>query len=301
MLDEVKEVESYLKNPDAHDVRVGAKLLFDNYKECKLNGLADILTLVVCQYLFEYNCGKKLNDELKNKAILIMRIWCGFDEDVKSDELMKAKQENKQWFVKYPQAEGWLRNYYVEHSNKKKCCDWSKYSEKWKNSLNSGQVYQAERICYENIIAQAVARGALKKYNLVVKKEYEDIMNNDVRNENGKKPDARKKKTILKLLAAYKILQLQHPNQKYVLLQTNRVLNWLGYKSDKKDRWCLKFKWCGEPIFLMDSHGDFKKFAVNQAFLEKIDVQLKEKQADERLEGYNIYLDDGHGKELIKL
>lgn len=114
---------------------------------------------------------------------------------------------------------------------------------------------------------------------------------------------ARRQRTILKLIAAYKVLQLLHPGQKYVLLQTNRILNWLGFDSDKEDRWCLDFNWRGEPVFLMKSYRNFKKISVSQAFLEEMDVQLCVGMPESVPNGYNIYQDAGHGRKngLIKL
>lgn len=305
MLNEIKEVESYLCTPRSVDTRLGIKLLTDNFKgDCKLNGIADILTLVASHYLFDVYKFHELNRDVEKMTILIMRIWCGFENDVMGDELKIAKEENREWFKKYPQAEGWLRVYHDQHL-KGKTCNWEEYSNKWKKTLNSKYLYQAESLCFENILAQAIARGPLQEYYLVIKKKYEDAIKNDIRDKNrkGKILDSRKQKTILKLLAAYKILQKLHPRQSYVLMQTNRILNWLGYESDNKERWCLDLTWCGEQIFFIDSDYDFKKMSVNQKFLNEMDVHLQEASSTSILSEYDIYQDTGYGKKngLIKL
>ena len=302
MLNERKEAEGYLCEPDSDDTRLGAKLLSDNFKgDCKLNGIADVLTLVACHYLYGFSGFGQAGQKAEEMAVLIMRVWCGFENDVTEDELRTAKEENEKWFKMYPQAEGWLRTYHGRHL-KEKSDDWTAYSRKWKKHLNSENLYQAESLCYGNILAQA-ARGPLKSYALVIKNDYEKALKNEIRNQEGKAPDVRRQRTILKLIAAYKVLQLLHPGQKYVLLQTNRILNWLGFDSDKEDRWCLDFHWRGEPVFLMKSYRDFKKFSVNQAFLEEMDVRLWEGVPESVPNGYSIYQDAGPGKKngLVKL
>lgn len=303
MLNEIKEAEAYLCVPDSDDTRLGVKLLFDNKKgECKLNGIADVLTLVISHYLFGFQKCHELDVNMEKMAILIMRIWCGFDNDVKDEELKAAKEENKEWFKKYPQAEGWLRVYHEKHL-KGKTGSWEEYSTKWNKTLNSKYVYQAESFCFENILAQAIARGPLKEYYLVIKKKYEDAIKNDIKGKNEKTPDARKQRTILKLLAAYRILQKLHPEQSYVLMQANRILNWLGYESSNKDRWCPDLTWCGEPIFLIKSDYDFKKMSINQEFLNEMDIHLREDISEINRNEYDIYQDAGHGSKigLIKI
>ena len=303
MLNEIKEVESYLKNPDADDVRLNASLLSENFKvEYKLEGIGDVLTLIACHYLYSF-CNTKIEDEeTEYMVILIMRIWCGFENDVTDEEMIKAKQANKLWFEKYPQAEGWLKVYHNKYLQR--VGDWTIYSQKWSEHLKSDAIYSVKAIRYGNILAQAVARGPLKEYYLVVDKKYEEAVNNkeEIQNENHKKPDIRKRRSMLKLLGAYKVLQLLHPGQKYVVMQKNRILNWLGLCSYTKDRMCVEYKWRGEPIFLLEEHKDFLKFSINQEFLKEMDVKLQDNSNDIP-DGRNIYRDNGHGEknELINI
>lgn len=301
MLDEIKEVEAYLCNPEDENPRIGASLLFDGFKgKCKLNGLKDVLTLVASRYLYDFCKFDNFDKESKDKVILILRIWCGFESDVTQEELELAKTENKEWFDRYPQAEGWLRAYHAKHCNRESH-NWSNYSEKWVPQLRTKNIYQAETTSYESVLAQVIARGPLKTYYLVMRDNYADALKNDIKDGEGKVPGVRKQRNLIKLIAAYKALQLLHPGQEYVLLQTNRVLGWLGLGSDKDDRWCLDFTWRGEPLFLKDGDKDFKKFYVNQSFLEAVDAQIKENVSDFSKEEYVVYQDAGHQNELIKL
>jgi len=296
MLNEFLEVETYLGDPTTEDIRLNHKLLADDFKgKCKLNGIHDILVLIACRYIYDFCKVTELNREVFDKTILILRIWCGFEGDVSSKDLAQAKSENQEWFKSYPYAEGWLRFYHDKYL-KEKGASWSVYSIEWKAKLCSKSVYYAESICYENILAQAVARGPLKTYYLVVDKKYDELIQNEVKTDKGKRPDKRRQRNMLKLLGTYKVLQLFHPGQKSVLMQTNRIANWLGLSSVKDDRWCLELRWKNEPIFQKEGFGSYMKFSVNQSFLEMIDLQLMERIEEIDRTKYNVYGDNGHGR-----
>lgn len=305
MLNELQEAEAYLRKPDSDDTRLKAQLLSDDFdKTCKLNGIADVLTMVVRRYLDLCKSGKaevcesgiadeNTEENTEEMAILIMRVWCGFDGDVTEAELKRAKDCNQKWFQKYPKADGWLRAYHEKHL-KGKCGSWQEYSGKWKKILNSQLLYQAESICFGNILAQAIAGGGLKTYYLVMNKAYEETLATELRNPDGKMPGQPKQKNILKILAAYKVLQRVHPQQKFVLLQTNRILNWMGFESDREQNWCLNITWRGEPLFTKDGGSDYKKICVNQDFLKEMDVHLQESKTIP--DGCHVYEDIGHGR-----
>lgn len=301
MLNEIEEVKTYLTDPNTESPRLCVKLLANQFKEkCKLNGIEEILILIASHYLYDFIKMEKMTNELKDMVILILRIWCGFEEDVSKEELAIAKAANKEWFLTYPDAEGWLRKYHEKHL-KEKGGDWTAYSNEWKEKLKSKYVYQAKKITYENILAQALVRGSLKEYCLMMKNTYESVLINDIRNAKEKKPDKRKQPTILKFIAAYKLLQRWHPGQKYVLIPTNRILSWMGFESDNTDRWCLDITWKCEPLFMKVSGGDYHKFSVNQAFLNEMDVQLLDYIPDVIPNGYDVYCDEGKDNSLRKL
>ena len=298
MLNEVKEVEVYLCKPDSEDSRINPKLLSENFKEGnKLVGIADVLTMIASHFIYNFkklDSNKSLDGELKDDAVKILRIWCGFEDDVTEEELKNTKERNSDWFEKYPQAEGWLRDYHKAHMTNGGT--WSEYSTKWKATFGSVYVYRSEQVGYENILAQAIARGPLKNYYLVINKKYGEAVDNEIKNSNDKKPDARRQRTMLKLLSAYMLLRQLHPGQSYVLLQTSRILNWLGFESDKADRWCVDYFWQENPIFYIEKNDDYKKFKVDEKFLLAMDVKIMEEIACIETNEYDIYQDDGHGK-----
>lgn len=296
MLNELEEAKAYLENPDSSKPRIGVNLLTDHFKgKCKLDGLGDILTIVVCHYLYDFNDFTRFDEKMKSDAILIMRIWCGFEGDVTEEELRKAKEENQGWFTSYPQAIGWLRTY-CETNFRKNTSNWLQYSEEWRDKLKKKLVYQAKRFCYENILAQAIARGPLKEYYLMISNVYDKALKEEIRNGEKKMPDARKQKTILKFLAAYKILQRYHPGQKYVLLPTNRLLNWAGLANKNENVWCIDLRWNDKPLFLKETGRDYIKFCVEPSFVKSMDICLLEELPKVVPNDHRIYRDGGYGK-----
>ncbi len=292
MLNEIMEVESYLSDPKT--TRLNAKLLGDGLKkgEYKLNGIADVLSMIAAYYIYNFTGASKIDEELEKKVTLILRVWFGFEGDVSSEELKEAKKDK--WFTEHPYAEGWLREYLKPYLSEDRT--WITYSEKWCKAWKSQMTYQAQQLVYPNIMAQALARGPLKEYVLVTKKC--KALFADIQNEKGKKPPIGRKKTLLKLIATYKILQLQQPGQKYVLMQTNRILNWCGYNSYKQDRMCPDLRWKNEQLVLVESYKDFRKFSINSHFLDAMEIRLVEKEEAMNIdpEQYDIYQDQGYGK-----
>lgn len=297
MLNEIMEVESYLGDPK--DSRLNAKLLGDGFKkgEYKLNGIADVLSMIAAYYIDRFSDISKIDETLEEKVTLILRIWFGFEGDVNLEELKEAKKDK--WFEEYPNADGWLREYLKPNLSENRT--WTTYSEKWRDAWKRPMAYQAKQLVYQNIIAQAQARGKLKEYVLVTKKC--DDFFADIQNEKGKKPSKVKKKALLKLIAAYKILQLQQSEQKYVLMQTNRILNWCGYSSYKEERMCSNYRWNNKLLVSMESYDDFRKFSIHSDFLDAMEIQLVEMEEAEVIDRsrYDIYRDYGQDRELEKL
>ena len=118
MLDEIKEVESYLTNPQTDNPRIQPKL-FSEVKgdSVKLYGISEYLTIICRYYLYNYSTMKDncCDENVRTNAKLIMRAWCGFSGDLSEDELKKVKTDNEKWFQDYPKADGWLRAYHKKH------------------------------------------------------------------------------------------------------------------------------------------------------------------------------------------
>ena len=295
MLNEKLEVISYLCDPKI--TTASPQLMFGEVKKgVKIMGLSDILVLVGAHYVYDFSEEKKVDKKTKDKIINILRIWCGFENDVDKELLTQIKEENKEWFETYPHADGWFRKFFETRFDSEL---WSKYGTKYKLEKMQRKIYFSNDFSYYDILAQIMARGELKEYYLAVKKEYPTVLAQEVKNEKDKSPNVTRQKNIIKFIASHKLLQVFQPNQNSVVLQPSRILNWLGIKSDKENRWCTEFKWQGQPLFIKDSYRDFKKFTVNPEFLELLDVKLIKCIEEVDTNEYIIYKDGGSGKDKL--
>lgn len=309
MLNEKLEFEAYVTDPESDTPRIQRYLLIGKFsKEGNLYGLETILTVIARGFLY----AKAGNDdpavagegpyseEMIHAAIRVLARWCGFS----SGEEKEADQQNsclQTWFEKYPEADGWLEKYWKHYCKSKHSEElWKEYEEKWKRSLNSGD-YRFNKISYQNVIANALEMGPLRIRYLVFKKDENAV-------EERKKPDIHylyeiqegerspQKSTITKFLkniAAFLILQTYHPeNQKEVLLDRRRLLNWYGQDDQKNDTsiWYLShFLWHGDPIFWRSDtwmNLNFIKFGVNPEYLKHFDFKLIEPKSEDELKTY---------------
>ncbi len=297
MLDEIKEVEAYLVAPQTDNPRIQPELFIS--KGLKLYGIADYLTMICRHYLYEYSSmkDKGFDEKVRANAKLIMRAWCGFSNDLIEEELNKVVADNEEWFKKYPDAKGWLSEYF-----KKQCpnseSEWNKCSKEWTEKLNSELVYTTVKNNYETILAQALAQGELKTYYIRMKEEFNNIV---FSKKDGKgKAAAPTKKKIIKLISVYMLQSRFHKGQKWVVLPKRRFLNWLGEAKEERSRWLPGVSWEGNELFECASEHNSVKITVNQDFLETMDVKITETKP-EHSEEYNVYGDGGYGKELVVL
>lgn len=283
MLDELKEVNSYLSNPLDDSPIIQKNLLTGRYKNSRTNlhGIADFLTMICRHYLYNYS-GIENNvctDSIRNSAIMIMRIWCGFDNDVSDGELKQAKADNEKWFNDYPFAEDWLKNYHSKHLGD--APKWDEYSNEWKGKLNSVFVFTAKRNCYDSILSSALALGPLKTYYLKMKPD----------NLNVTKPTHNK---FLKLLAVYMLQKHFHKGQEWVLFPTQRTQNWMGL-DDNNSRWCVVADNDGQKLFSSQTQNGRTKITINSEVLKLLDAELLESKPEFIPNGYVVYCDTGFG------
>lgn len=285
MLDELKEVRAYLSNPLDNSPIIQKNLLTGRYKNSKTNlhGIADFLTMICRHYLYDY-VGMKDNictENIRNSAIMVMRIWCGFDNDVSEDELNQAKAYNQKWFSDYPFAEHWLKKYHSKHLQDGP--KWEEYSNEWKNKLNSGLVFAAKQNCYDSILSSALALGPLKTYYLKMK---HDSFNFTL-------PTRDK---FLKLLAVYMLQKRFQPNQEWVLFPSQRTQNWMGL-DDNNSRWRVESDRDGRKLFSSEAKNGRIKITINQKVLKSLETELLETKPESVYNEYVVYYDTGYGKE----
>ena len=330
MLNEYLELEAYVKNSKSDKPRIQPNYFTGSFEDvCELNGLEQILTTIARGYLFTY-CPREydINKRIEN-ALYILRKWCGFAyED--SNEFLRDNSILA-WFKDFPEADGWLKSYWMYHfDQKKKEKDskkdkkmssakqaskkvlWGKVEEKWGKSLNNSYDYQARTITYKNVIANVLELGPLQKRYLVFKKD-----NNAVKVSVKKQFDylyelGLGKKTVqeetiykfLKSVANYLILKEQHPeDQTSVWLKAGPLLGWYGQddiKNDSKIRYFPSLLWKGKTIFVREDNGsNYAKLGINQVYLQEFDFRLiQENQIEKFQESYWILEDCGHGERL---
>lgn len=285
MLDELKEARAYLSNPLDDTPIIRKSLLTGRYKNSatNLHGIADFLTMICRHYLYNYSDMKDnvCTEEIRNSAIMIMRIWCGFDSDISEDELNRVKADNQKWFRDYPFAEHWLKKYHSKHLEDGP--KWKKYSNEWKDKLNSGLVFAAKQNCYDSILSSALILGPLKTYYLMIKPD-------DLKFT---KPTRNK---FLKLLAVYMLQKRFHTNQDWVLLPGHRIQNWMGVDGDSS-RWCMCSDRGGRNLFKSETKNGYIKVTIDQEILRALDVQLLESKPESLPKDCDVYYDTGYGKE----
>ena len=331
MLNEYLELEAYIKNPRTDKPRIQPNYFTGSFGDvCELNGLEQILTTVARGYLFSY-CPKEyeIEDKVENTLYILCK-WCGFEYD--GIENMRQEKSVLKWFEDYPEADGWLKNFWnyqfdtrkkvmIEKKGSKKNVSevelskeklWAKTEEKWKDSLNSSSDFQGKKITYKNVIANAFEEGPLKNRYLAFKKDRNTTkVKGDKRFdylyelEQGKKTvQEQTKYKFLKSIVNYLVLKEQHPkDQVMVLFRSGQLLGWYGQddvKNDDKIRYFPFLFWKGETIFTRGyNRTNYVKLGMNQEYLEEFDFKLIEKnQMEEYKEMYWVMEDCGHGENL---
>ena len=279
-------------------------LLTDNFQG-KLNGFQDILTLIAREFMFEFRKMDKTEykRDICDDCIYALQLWCGFDDEAELKEL-REKPVIKEWLGYYPYADGYLKNYYdkfivnPKSKNKKnKNVSWEYYAEYWKKRLldTESHLYSAKSFCYENIIADAVAEGPLNNYCLVFKGS-EKIFKKSLNNSAGKNPTDPTFQKNCKLISAYLLGKKRAEDQETVYLRKLRLLNWLGYDSDKRSNWFPGLLWQGQPVCERISKDDFVKVKINQDFIDAFELKLIKEDEIKNYKSpeYSVLKDCGH-------
>lgn len=316
MLNERMEAEAYLGAIDSKSCRLQPGLLADKFikknDKAKLNGLRDVMIVVARAFIDQQMANGKDIEGIHDGCIKALILWCGFETD---DVLKECRNDKKivSWLQSYPNSDCWLRKYYdaimIESDKKKSYRSWEEYQNEWKK-LNSGLVYQVKEYCYENIVADALSYGELKTYFLAIKdadKMLLSIKKEMTETEKAKKTDAKKldvrtQNKLLKLLAAY-LLFVEYEQQKTVSFKRLPFLNWLGIDNDNRGSCFPELTWKDSQFYERISYTDFVKVRVCDEFISEYDLRLIGSADIERYlqEGYSVYKDAGHGKNLNKL
>ena len=324
MLNEIKEFESYVTKPENDTPRLQPKMLTDDFGSAgSLYGLEHLLTTIARGFIFGnfYNENKVSEDGIIRDDFIatvtnILFSWLGFE--CANDFTGDVDAINK-WNSKYPQVDGWLKNYYMKHCTKKDAVKrWVKIEEERSKYLLGGD-YRLGAVSINNIIANALEQGPLKEQCMIIKKDSVSVKSVKLKDrfqylfclDESKKAANPQEKTVerfLKNIAAYLYLKDNHPKgQKFVLLDRIQLLCWYGLDDNKNeaDSWYFKrFLFdkgnSKEPIMKAmsgDRGWNFIKLMIDNDFIAKYDIRLIDADEIESVdkEKYWIIKDNGHG------
>ena len=324
MLNEILEFKSYITAPTSDTPRLQPKMLTDDFGSTgNLYGLEHVLTIIARGFIFgDFYDTDKVSDDgmISNNLIVtvdnILFSWLGFE--CAKDYVGDADAINK-WNKKYPQADGWLKNYYEKHCTKKdKAKRWAKIEEERSKYL-MGEDYRLSVVSINNIIANALELGPLKEQCMIIKKDSVSVKSVKLKDrfkylfclDESKKaanPQERTVERFLKNIAAYLYLKENHPvGQKFVLLDRIQLLCWYGLDDNKNeaDSWYFKrflFDKCDSKVPIMtamsgDRGWNFIKLMIDNDFIAKYDIKLIDADEIESVdkEKYWIIKDNGHG------
>lgn len=324
MINEILEFESYITTPTSDTPRLQPKMLTDDFGSTgNLYGLEHLLTTIARGFIFGnfYNENKVsengiISDDFIATVTNILFSWLGFE--CANDFTGDVDAINK-WNSRYPQADGWLKNYYVEHCPKKdKEKRWAKIEEERTKYLLGGD-YRLGAVSINNIIANALELGPLKEQCMIIKKDSVSVKSVKLKDrfqylfcvDESKKAANPQEKTVerfLKNIAAYLYLKDNHPKgQKFVLLDRIQLLCWYGLDDNKNeaDSWYFKrflFDKGNSKVPIMtamsgDRGWNFIKLMIDNDFIAKYDIKLIDAIAIDSVDRdkYFIIKDNGHG------
>lgn len=324
MLNEYLEFEAYVTTPESDTPRIQPYLLTESFLDKgRLNGIEQILTVIARAFIFSddkrvYDDSGLIDEQLINATIELLHRWSGFDD---TDQRKRTKEPSlDKWFKEYPDADGWLKKYWIYHFDKGKKKKetrlgkeelWEKVQEKWNDSLNHPYDYRAKQISYKNVIANALEMGPLRKRYFVIKKDDKHVKAKAKDNKRfdylyevqkgTSKPQEKTKMKFLKIIVAYLIWQEYHPEgQREVLLRRAQLLGWYGLddaKNDSRIWYRNNLLWNGKPIFSRNLPGhNYIKLSIERDYLNNYGFCLiDEKEIDEFKGTHWILKDCGHG------
>ena len=77
-----------------------------------------------------------------------------------------------EWQKTYPEADGWLKKYWLHHCPEKKKEQWENVESEWNKKLCSkNKEYSQKQITLTSVIAIALERGPLRKRYMTLRKD----------------------------------------------------------------------------------------------------------------------------------
>lgn len=321
MINELKEFKAYITSPTSDIPRLQPKMLTGDFGSTgNLYGLEHLLTIIARGFIFggfidvdKLSDDGIISDDFIATVANILFSWLGFEC---AKDYVGDVDAIEKWNKKYPQAEGWLKKYYMKHCAKKD--GWAKI-EKERTKYLKGDDYRLSVVSIKNIIANALELGPLKEQCMIIKKDSVFVKSAKLKDrfqylfciDESKKAAKPQEKTVerfLKNIAAYLYLKENHPvGQKFVLLDRIQLLCWYGLDDNKNeaDSWYFKrflFDKGDSKVPIMtamsgDRGWNFIKLMIDNDFIEEHDIRLIDDAAIDSIDRdkYFIIKDNGHG------
>ena len=149
MLNEILEFKAYVEDPESDRPRIQPKMLTENYESDDLNGIGGILVILARGFIFGFETEQKVYNEeglvhenILNETKYIKLQWRGIDlnaseskEKTINNNLENHRQCILEWQETYPEANGWLKKYWLYHCPENKKEQWEKVESKLNDKL----------------------------------------------------------------------------------------------------------------------------------------------------------------------
>lgn len=283
MLNEIREADGYLFDPDAGACEyqsLNTKLFCG--KKGDLNGLDRAMTMVARYFLFEDGADE---EQAIARAKVALMMWCGLmPENLKG----ALAEEHLYLMVKYPWIDHWL----PELLKRESAMDSGPNSaivekaltklEKRRDQFTYGALTYANAnnnfklLSYEKVIANAlIARGPLKKYYLVCNDaDWFSKVCKKKRGEEYANPMGKDEDKVAKLIAAY-LLETNRKKKRTVSagfepVSLNDVSAWIGMKTKLTNTNFAVFSYQKQALFEfeMGRSGNMIKVRPNADWFE---------------------------------
>ena len=307
-----------------------------------MNGLERLLMMVARRVIFsEPGAGDaEITQEQIRKAKAALCMWCGVMLRKKQSQGVRFQPEDyavikekylwiNEWIPEeiyhalnneYPGINGWLP-YYIENLTDEETLEKiipgieELISEKKQEALRKPAFSRSpyKQLCYEKVIANAIARGPLKEYCLVCTN---GSWNEGIKKQRGKNPEGKPMRSdedrILKLLAAYMLeRERKYIQREEVGFEPVNFVD-ISFWAEKNSYWGKKnyevFSYNGEALFAFEKTptGNLTKAKPCRRWYEKCDWRLLDITNDEKaMDKYSkehpsaiFFLDDGENAPL---
>ena len=321
MLNEYLEFNAYAASPKSSMPRVQPYMLTDYFSDKNyLIGIEEIMTVIARGYIFSderpvYDETGRIGEKVLNDTIELLHRWTGF-----SDIDLRKRTDNPEldkWMIAHSVEDAWLKKYWIywlgvkdkKISSEKKTLKWEQLEKEWNKKLNSPMDYRANKITYNNVIANALEKGPLRKRYFAVKKSVEPV-GKDIKENNKERFKYLMYKSgahdttynkVLKIICTYLLfLEFYPKGQKQVWVKSSELSRWYVLDEGKNggDSWYPDgIEWNKKPIYVTNRlKSNLTKVIVDSEYLETFDFCIIEsedicKYKDE----YWVLEDLGHG------